>query len=138
MIESEDSIMMQMEKLLWYIRYNYISESPIIIYVNDTISTYKYKQNCPDLIKQFLKKRKIRNPWIRWFGKAMIEDFLMYLKTKHQGKRIHLNFVSLDREANIRAIQNLVWYISEKCSDICIYSWWGNIENYTATLTIQW
>ena len=127
-------------EILWFMRYNIIEESSnkntALIYVNDTISSYKFEANCPKSTQDALKKHGTINTWTPGFWKIMAEFLIRYLRETLPSKVIHLNFVSLDRKVNIQAIQNLVFEVAKRCEDLCAKAANWNIENYTATIQI--
>ena len=126
------------KQLLWLIRYNIVSRNPNIVFVNDTVSWYKFKENNSKIMQNKLRDLNFRTPWIPGFWKIMTEKFVRDIWEKFSWEMVHINFVSLDKKENIRAIQNLVFHVGDRCNDICLWTSGGNIENYTASLQIQW
>ena len=124
--------------LLWMIRFSITRNEWIYltIYVKDTISAYKYRINCSQNIQEELQQRKVSEYWIPCFWKIMTEILLRYLREFYPWKNIVVNFVSLDRPKNQEAIRNMVFYVADKCSDICTSSGWWNDDNYSATIQL--
>ena len=124
--------------LLGMIRYNVTYEDGIrvTIFVNDTVSAYKYTKNCSERMQKKLVKLHVSNDWIPWFWKIMTEILLRHLRKIYEWKRIWLNFVSLDRKKNQEALCEMVYAVADKCSDICTNAGGWNDEICSATLQL--
>ncbi|MCH8519111.1 hypothetical protein LAT59_05120 [Candidatus Gracilibacteria bacterium] len=124
--------------LLGYMDYSITSETDthIIIYVKDTMSAYKYRENCSQSAIKLLEEKGVSQAGIAGFGKIMIEIILRSFRETYPQKTIDVNFVSLDADKNRHALRNAVFAVSHTCGDICTSAGGGNGENYTATIQL--